>query len=182
MIDETKMATVYHVSRIEHEGKIKSEGLKSFYDLYPECRGSKSIKDIREILDCRFNRSAPEGIDKRKMIYALPSEERAQEFISNVWRDRKNEMLLLQIKVDPTKTLVADISYYTKALNMCLYSEYAPDNVLNELIESYWNSAMLLDQYSQLDHNERKERIPNPELLVNGPVDSSLISVSNGGQ
>ena len=41
---------------------------------------------------------------------------------------------------------------------------------------------MLLDQYSQLDHNERKERIPNPELLVNGPVDSSLISVSNGGQ
>jgi hypothetical protein len=172
MIDETKMTTVYHVSWMDYLDQIKSKGLKSFYDTHPEYRKSDSI---RERVDCWFNKLAPQKIDRRKRIYAFPSKEEAQK-LQNVNQHRDSSPIFLSFNVDPTKTLVADVSHATKAFNLLAHSEYAPVKLLDQFARDYWNSTMTLEQYSQLDLDEKKEKISSPEVLVHGPIETRLIN------
>ncbi len=128
-----------------------------------ESSESKTYLEETKIIDEVFDTYAPEGFNRSKAVYAF------EDFHAPSLSKGK---IILEIKIDPEKILVAGGEFKTEAV-------YAHNlgNSFDHLAEKYWSRSMSLKEFKKLSLSEQMNMYEIPEIVIPHSVPEKFIRI-----
>ena len=106
----------------------------------------------KEKIEDIFAEVEPENFNRKKSTFASIDS-------INHW-GMQDDKILLEIKVDPEKILVADGDYFTEA------SCAASDEDAKDWAREYWKTAISLSDFIKLSEHEKETIFLKPEVII----------------
>jgi len=155
--------SAYHFTHEHCLDGIAREGLLPTATVY-----GKINKDYKSTLNYKvdeiFDKTAPAGFNRLNSVFAHDD----YYFTPHLG----NGNLILEVKVDPARALVADAQYFVVA-RICF--EKRQDTAGCE--KKYWENTLLLEDYLKLSLEEKTNRFRYPEILIPDKISSDYIKV-----
>lgn len=157
--------SVYHFTQEDKLVGISKNGLLSTQEVFNGSQGldGSVYKSESLIIDTVFDQFAPTGFSRTGAVYAF------EDFHKPGLSKGK---LVLEAKVDPAKTIVADATLVTEA-----FYRYSQNLDFEHLAKKYWESSMSLDEFKNLSLKERMSKYFLPEVLVPYTIQEPFIKV-----
>ena len=157
--------SAYHFTRRRYLKNIGKDGILPTMQIYknPE-KAQKYQGSINHQLDQIFDSIAPSGWSRANSVYAHDNYHFAPHL--------GNGDLVLEIKVDPEKCLVADAEHFIVA-RACFEKRGATSG----LEKKYWDNSMSLNNFTKLPIEEKTKIAHLPEILIPGKVEPSFVRV-----
>lgn len=165
--------SVYRFQSEETLDHIAENGIKIEYtDL--SVLGSEENFAPRGRIGAVLESFAPNGLKKINAIHALPEYRITEDVLSEIGVFLKMNPVLLELKVDPDKVFVVDVSDYNSLAGEFFGSDSLPSE---EAAKKYWGKAITLREYNVLSPQERAKKFEYPEILISDDIEKNHIRV-----
>jgi hypothetical protein len=157
--------SVFHFTTEDKLDGISHGGLKPTKDVFAKEDGSLDNEYISDTLkvDQVFDQYAPEGFNRSEAVYAFEDYHVPALSKGNI---------VLEVKVDPEKVLIAEGAFKTEAI-------YAMNRggEFDHLAQSYWSKAISLYEFRKLSLGDQMNMYNIPEVVIPYKVSDEFMRV-----
>jgi len=167
--------SVYHVTREKYIDDISRQGFKKIPKIIVGLRGFELTNELNWLLRQKkiyqiFDQYAPKGFS-RKAIYASPVKYGEMSF--TIMRGYPDP-IIVEIKVDPKKVLVADAEIFNQAFRYLEDESKVDEKFVADQAKKFWSSALSLEDYK----SKNKDHIFEiPEIIIPFKINEKFMKI-----